>query len=146
MEEPLLLYDKYVQFVIDEDFASKHGETIYNILNGRGFKATVIDELCDIASKKFDIEFDNDGSELHGFYPYGDKAVIILKKKSNIIYLENNYIEEEEIISGWQSIFEEHEDKIFMGLMAVDKRREEIERLKTDREYMRQYLINLDIL
>lgn len=77
MLEPKLIDNKYVEIAIDEKFANKHGETLENIYYNRQFNASVIDELCKIAREKYDLEFDNDGSELQNIYPKGNKLIIV---------------------------------------------------------------------
>ena len=144
--KPIMDGDKLVKVMIDETFANKHGGTLENIYYKHQFQASLVDELTDIARDKLGVDFETDGSELYSIYPQGANLVFVLKVKSNIIQLENDYIEEETIISSWQSLLETDEDKVFLGLMTVDERRKEIERLKTDREYMRQFLIDMDIL
>lgn len=116
------------------------GDCWSHIDYNRQFNASVIDELCKIAREKYDLEFDNDGSELQNIYPKGNKLIIVLKKKSNIIHLKNAYTEEESIIDGFQSMFELDDDKIFLGIMTTDKKREELHKLRTDRNYLREYL------
>ena len=89
MLEPRMIDDNYIEIDIDEKFANKHGETLKNIYYGRGFKSSVIEELCKIASEELQVDFDSDGSELHDMYPKKNGLAIVLKVKSNIVHLEN---------------------------------------------------------
>lgn len=66
---------------------------------------------------------------------------IIDEGESNITYLENDYITEENIVDGWTRIFNCLPDKnIDLGITLLDKRREMLHKLRTDREYLREYL------
>ncbi len=142
-----LLNNQYVEFIIDEKYASKHNETLSNIYNGRGFKSSVIEELCKIASEKLEVDFDSDGSELHDMYPKKNGLAIVLKVKSNIVHLENEYTEQELIVDGYLKIFNHlPDDKIHLGLMTTEKKKEVLNKLRTDRDYLRNYLKNNGIL
>ena len=59
---------------------------------------------------------------------------IIDEGESNITYLENDYIIEENIVDGWTRIFNYLPDEnIDFGIMLLDKRREMLHKLRTDR-------------
>ena len=64
---------------------------------------------------------------------------IIDEGESNITYLENDYIIEENIVDGWTRIFNYLPDKnIDLGIMLLDKRREMLHKLRTVREYLKE--------
>lgn len=142
MKEPILLFDGYVRFFIEEDFAVKHNTSLDRLEEYAGIPITLLDELSDISEKKFDLRFDSDNLDIR--IDRADDVIvmdIIDEGESNITYLENDYITEENIVDGWTRIFNYLPDEnIDLGIMFLDKRREMLHKLRTDREYLREYL------
>ena len=142
MKEPILLFIGYVRFFIEEDFAVKHNTSLDRLEEYAGIPITLIDELSDISEKKFDLRFDSDNLDIR--IDRADDVIvmdIIDEGEGNITYLENDYITEENIIDGWIRIFNYLPDEnIDLGIMLLDKRREMLHKLRTDREYSREYL------
>lgn len=142
MKEPVLLFDGYVRFFIEEDFASRHNTSLDRLEEYAGIPISLIDELSDISEKKFDLRFDSENLDIR--IDRADDVIvmdIIDEGESNITYLENDYITEENIVNGWTRIFKYLPDEnIDLGIMLLDKRREMLHKLRTDREYLREYL------
>lgn len=142
MKEPILLFDGDVRFFIEEDFAVKHNTSLDRLEEYAGIPITLLDELSDISEKKFDLRFDSDNLDIR--IDRADDVIvmdIIDEGESNITYLENDYITEENIVDGWTRIFNYLPDEnIDLGIMLLDKRREMLHKLRTDREYLREYL------
>ena len=142
MKEPVLLFDGYVRFLIEEDFASRHNTSLDRLEEYAGIPISLIDELSDISEKKFDLRFDSENLDIR--IDRADDVIvmdIIDEGESNITYLENDYITEENIVNGWTRIFKYLPDEnIDLGIMLLDKRREMLHKLRTDREYLREYL------
>lgn len=142
MKEPVLLFDGYVRFFIEEDFASRHNTSLDRLEEYAGIPISLIDELSDISEKKFDLRFDSENLDIR--IDRADDIIvmdIIDEGESNITYLENDYITEENIVNGWTRIFKYLPDEnIDLGIMLLDKRREMLHKLRTDREYLREYL------
>lgn len=142
MKEPILLFDGYVRFFIEENFAVKHNTSLDRLEEYAGIPITLLDELSDISEKKFDLRFDSDNLDIR--IDRADDVIvmdIIDEGESNITYLENDYITEENIVDGWTRIFNYLPDEnIDLGIMLLDKRREMLHKLRTDREYLREYL------
>nr|DAP44678.1 MAG TPA: hypothetical protein [Caudoviricetes sp.] len=142
MKEPVLLFDGYVRFFIEEDFASRHNTSLDRLEEYAGIPISLIDELSDISEKEFDLRFDSDNLDIR--IDRADDVIvmdIIDEGESNITYLENDYITEENIVDGWTRIFNYLPDEnIDLGIMFLDKRREMLHKLRTDREYLREYL------
>lgn len=66
-------------------------------------------------------------------------------EKSNIVYLENDYIEEEEMINGLQQLFQELPgESINCGIMEVEEKRKYLDTLrnKEGREIIRREFID----
>lgn len=142
MKEPLLLFDGYVRFFIEEDFALRHNTSLDRLEEYVGIPISLIDELSDISEKKFDLRFDSENLDIR--IDRADDVIvmdIIDEGESNITYFENDYITEENIVNGWTRIFNYLPDEnIDLGIMLLDKRREMLHKLRTDREYLREYL------
>lgn len=120
----------------------KHNTSIDKLERFTGIPISLIDELIDISEKKFDFSFDSENLDIR--IDWVDDVIvmdIIDEGESNITYLENDYIIEENIVDGWTRIFNYLPDKnIDLGIMLLDKRREMLHKLRTDREYLREYL------
>lgn len=148
MKEPVLLFDGYVRFFIEEDFASRHNTSLDRLEEYAGIPISLIDELSDISEKEFDLRFDSDNLDIR--IDRADDVIvmdIIDEGESNITYLENDYITEENIVDGWTRIFNYLPDEnIDLGIMLLDKRREMLHKLRTDREYLREYLKEKSII
>ena len=142
MKEPVLLFDGYVRFFIEEDFASRHNTSLDRLEEYAGIPISLIDELSDISEKEFDLRFDSENLDIR--IDRADDVIvmdIIDEGESNITYLENDYITEENIVDGWTRIFNYLPDEnIDLGIMLLDKRREMLHKLRTDREYLREYM------
>ena len=118
----------------------KHNTSIDKLERFTGIPISLIDELIDISEKKFDLSFDSENLDIR--IDWADDVIvmdIIDEGESNITYLENDYITEENIVDGWTRIFNYLPDKnIDLGIMLLDKRREMLHKLRTGREYLRE--------
>ena len=120
----------------------KHNTSIDKLERFTGIPISLIDELINISEKKFDLSFDSENLDIR--IDWADDVIvmdIIDEGESNITYLGNDYITGENIVDGWTRIFNYLPDKnIDLGIMLLDKRREMLHKLRTDREYLREYL------
>lgn len=120
----------------------KHNTSIDKLERFTGIPISLIDELINISEKKFDLSFDSENLDIR--IDWADDVIvmdIIDEGESNITYLGNDYITGENIVDGWTRIFNYLPDKnIGLGIMLLDKRREMLHKLRTDREYLREYL------
>lgn len=64
---------------------------------------------------------------------FENTVLIILTEKDNIVYLENEFTEEESIVEGIQGIFRSLPDeKIYMGLMDEEEKRRVLAEMRSD--------------
>ena len=64
---------------------------------------------------------------------FENTVLIILTEKDNIVYLENEFTEEESIVEGIQGIFRSLPDeKIYMGLMDEEEKRRVLAKMRSD--------------
>lgn len=57
------------------------------------------------------------------------------------MYLENEYTEQESIVDGYHTLFNYlDDDKIHLGIMSTEEKRKELFKLRTDRDYLCNYL------
>ena len=118
----------------------KHNTSIDKLERFTGIPISLIDELINISEKKFDLSFDSENLDIR--IDWADDVIvvdIIDEGESNITYLGTDHITEENIVDGWTRIFNYLPDKnIDLGIMLLDKRREMLHKLRTDREYLRE--------
>ena len=66
-------------------------------------------------------------------------------RESNVIdYFDYN--EEAFYVGQYRRLLQIDDEKIFLGLMTLEEKRKELEKLRNDREYLRQYLIKHGII
>lgn len=64
---------------------------------------------------------------------FENTVLITLTEKDNIVYLENDFTEEESIVEGIQGIFRSLPDeKIYMGLMDEEEKRRILAEIRSD--------------
>ena len=64
---------------------------------------------------------------------FENTVLITLAEKDNIVYLENDFTEEESIVEGIQGIFRSLPDeKIYMGLMDEEEKRRGLAEMRSD--------------
>lgn len=133
--------DGRIKFIIEEEFFNEYGLTGDYFVSGNPIPEAVFDALFDMAEAQYDsVKFNRD-SFGSSFDKTQDKVELVVRPiiESKIIdYLDYN--EEFYYIELYRSFLELDDNKIFLGWMTWDKKRKELEKLRNDREYLRQYL------
>ena len=85
------------------------------------------------AASEYHMGFDIDYCRLN-IQRYDDMNIYIsFVEKSNIVYLENEYIEEEKITNGLQQLLQElPEESIYCELMEVEEKRNFLETVRSE--------------
>lgn len=129
--------DGRIKFIIEEEFFNEYGLTGDYFVSGKPIPEAVFDALFDMAEAQYDsVKFNRDS-----FDKIQDKVELVVRPiiESKIIdYLDYN--EEAFYIEMYRKLLEIDDDKIFLGLMTLDQKRKELEKLRNDREYLRRYL------
>lgn len=137
--------DGLIEVLLSEPELNKYNVTVEHMAEHKPFPAKIIEDLMEKAASKYDMEFDIDCCKLN-IQRYGDMNIYIsFIEKSNIVYLENDYIEEERIVDGIQQIYKDLPDEsIYCGLMEVEEKRKFLETLRSEkgREIIRRDLID----
>lgn len=126
--------DSLIEVLLSEPELNKYNVTVDHMAQHKPFPTKIIEDLMENAASKYDMEFDIDRYKLN-IQRYGDMNIYIsFVEKSNIVYLENDYIEEEEIINGFQQIYKDLPDEsIYCRLMEVEEKRKLLETLKSEK-------------
>lgn len=105
-----------IYFYVDEEYLKRYGLGLDTFRDKKPFKTDIFDTLL-------------------------DKTV---KEKSNVVYMENEFIENENITKGiWELFRTLPDEKMNMGIIDVDKKRELLEQIRSDKgiDYIRTFLI-----
>lgn len=139
--------DGRIKFIIEEEFFKGHGITGDYFTDGNPVSEVVFNALFDMAEEQYYLlKFDR---ECFGACvdKVQDKVELLIRPmfESKIVdYLDYN--EKAYYIDMYRKLFEIDDEKIFLGLMTVEQKRKELEKLRNDREYLRQYLIKNGII
>lgn len=133
--------DELIEVLMSLSDLEKYNLTVEHMAQHRPFPAKLIEDLIDKASTEYGMEFDIDDCSLQ-IERYGEMNIYIsFKEKSNVIYLENDYIENERIIDGIQGIYKELPDEsIYCEIMAVEEKKKYLELMRSEagREIIRR--------
>lgn len=137
--------DSLIEVLLSEPELNKYNVTVEQMAQHKPFPSKIIEDLMEEAASEYHMEFDIDHCRLN-IQRYGDMNIYIsFVEKSNIVYLENDYIEEEEMINGLQQLFQELPDEsINCGIMEVEEKRKYLDTLrsKEGREIIRREFID----
>ncbi len=135
-----------VYFLLEETELEPYDVTMEQLRLMKPFKANILDDLADKAYKEYGKQYEYEFSNMK-ITVFARNVLISMTEKSNVVYLENEYTEEESIIDGLQEIYRYlPDDKILTGIMDVEERRELLEKLRSEegreliREDVRKYV------
>lgn len=133
--------DDLIEVLMSFSDLEKYNLTVEHMAQHRPFPAKLIEDLIDKASIEYGMEFDIDDCGLR-IERYGEMNIYIsFSEKSNVIYLENDYIENERIIDGIQGLYRELPDEsIYCGIMDVEEKKKHLELMRSEagREIIRR--------
>lgn len=133
--------DELIEVLMSFSDLEKYNLTVEHMAQHRPFSAKLIEDLIDKASIEYGMEFDIDDCGLR-IERYGEMNIYIsFREKSNVIYLENDYIENERIIDGIQGLYRELPDEsIYCGIMDVEEKKKHLELMRSEagREIIRR--------
>lgn len=134
-----------IEVLLSESELNKYSLTIEQMAQHKPFPAKIIEDLLEKAAREYQMEFNIENCRLN-VQRYGDRNIYIsFVEKSNIVYLENDYVEKEEIISGIQHLFQELPDEsIYCGIMEVEEKSKYLDTLrsKAGREIIKREFVD----
>ncbi|MGN0382970.1 MAG: hypothetical protein ACI4DS_01770 [Eubacterium sp.] len=121
-----------VWFLLDEEELLPYEVTLDQFRERKPFKENIILALVKKAYDKYGKVYKFEGTNMQ-IQTFEKSVLITLTEKENIVYLENEYIEEESIVDGIQEIFRSLPDeRIYMEVEDVDKKHRLLEKLRSD--------------
>ena len=121
-----------VWFLLDKDELLPYDVTLTHFRERKPIKENIFLELVKKAYDEYGKEYKFEGTNMQ-IQTFENTVLIILTEKDNIVYLENEFTEEESIVEGIQGIFRSLPDeKIYMGLMDEEEKRRVLAEMRSD--------------
>ena len=121
-----------VWFLLDKDELLPYEVTLTQFRERKPIKENIFLELVKKAYDEYGKEYKFEGTNMQ-IQTFENTVLIILTEKDNIVYLENEFTEEESIVEGIQGIFRSLPDeKIYMGLMDEEEKRRVLAKMRSD--------------
>lgn len=121
-----------VWFLLDKDKLLPYDVTLTQFRERKPIKENIFLELVKKAYDEYGKEYKFEGTNMQ-IQTFENTVLIILTEKNNIVYLENEFTEEESIVEGIQGIFRSLPDeKIYMGLMDEEEKRRVLAKMRSD--------------
>ena len=133
-----------VYFYVDEEYLKKYGLELKTFRYKRPFQTDIFDDLLDKAVKEYGVVFP-EYAVPKSIRVRGNIVIFEVEEKSNIIQLENKYIEKEHIAREiWELFRTLPNETIYMGMMDEKKKRELLEKIRSEKgiEYIRKNFID----
>lgn len=119
-------------FLLDKDELLPYDVTLTQFRERKPIKENIFLELVKKAYDEYGKEYKFEGTNMQ-IQTFENTVLIILTEKDNIVYLENEFTEEESIVEGIQGIFRSLPDeKIYMGLMDEEEKRRVLAKMRSD--------------
>lgn len=129
-----------VYFTLYDEDLFPYGIDVNHVLNMKPFTEKLLFDLMEAGEKEYGKKLECNIRKI--FPDAGRKAVVIgVPEKSNIYFIDNEFMEEERIIDGIQGMFQFlPDDRIDTGIMDVEEKRAYLELLRSEagREIIRQ--------
>lgn len=121
-----------VWFLLDKDELLPYDVTLTQFRERKPIKENIFLELVKKAYDEYGKEYKFEGTNMQ-IQTFENTVLIILTEKNNIVYLENEFTEEESIVEGIQGIFRSLPDeKIYMGFMDEEEKRRVLAKMRSD--------------
>ena len=119
-------------FLLDKDELLPYDVTLTQFRERKPIKENIFLELVKKAYDEYVKEYKFEGTNMQ-IQTFENTVLITLTEKDNIVYLENEFTEEESIVEGIQGIFKSLPDeKIYMGLMDEEEKRRVLAEMRSD--------------
>ena len=121
-----------VWFLLDKDELLPYDVTLTQFRERKPIKENIFLELVKKAYDEYGKEYRFEGTNMQ-IQTFENTVLITLTEKDNIVYLENDFTEEESIVEGIQGIFRSLPDeKIYMGFMDEEEKRRVLAKMRSD--------------
>lgn len=116
-------------FLLDKDELLPYDVTLTQFRERKPIKENIFLELVKKAYDEYGKEYKFEGTNMQ-IQTFENTVLIILTEKDNIVYLENEFTEEESIVEGkFRSLPDE---KIYMGFMDEEEKRRVLAKMRSD--------------
>lgn len=130
-------YKETVCFVLKNSELLKYGVSIRHMKRLKPFTVKLILDLMIKAHNAYGMDFDIDDCELQ-IHDFGEYIGISFKEKSKIVYFENEYSEDEQIVKGLHNLFcMLPDEQINFGLIDVDKKKKRLEVMREEKLFVK---------
>lgn len=129
-----------VYFYVDEEYLKRYGLKLETIRDKKPFKVDFFDDLLDKAVKEYGVVFRKNAVP-KSIRVRGNIVIFEVEEKSNIVCLDNEYIERERIVREIWELFRTLPDElIYVGIMDAAKKGELLEEIRSDKgiDYIRK--------
>lgn len=124
--------DGIIYFYVDKKYLKKYDLEIEIFKTRKFFKADIFDSLLDKAEKEYGAKF-GENTMPKNISVKGNIVIFEVKEESKIVQMENEYIENEMIARGiWELFHTLTDEKINMGIIDADKKRELLQQIRND--------------
>lgn len=105
------------------------------------FEDKILVDLENVAKREYGLDYE--AYSLRFAYDFtGENVVFFLRERNKILYMQNDFIEEEDVVNGIMKLVRNvADDKIITKPMEGNKRREFLEKLRTDKEFVRKHFM-----
>lgn len=124
--------NRRVKAAFNEAELAEYGYDVKWFEERKPFKEEIILDVFAAAAEKYGMKFSIDDCKL--FIDTCLNSVIFsFSEESNIVYLDNDFIQDEEVVHGIHRLFNELPDeKINMGIMDVNEKKKRLEELRSE--------------
>ncbi len=139
----LLTEEKRVVAALNESELTKYGYDVQWFKDRKPFKEQVVLDIFAEATAKYKMKFDIDDCRL-SIDTCLNTVIFSFSEKSNLIYLDNDYIQDEDVVNGIHRMFQELPDEqINMGIIDVEEKKRRLQELRSDagKELIREYFL-----
>lgn len=126
------VYDNRVCCILVDKDLEPYGLSVECLASRQPFGESLILDLMNQASEITHKDYDVMDSKLN-IETYSNMVVISFEEKSNLVYLENSFINTFEVTEDLHSLFKDLPDeKIHLGLMEVKEKEKLLEKIRSD--------------
>lgn len=139
----ILTENKRVVAALNDFELEKYGYNVKWFKDKKPFKEQVMLDIFAEATAKYNMKFDIDDCRL-SIDTCLNTVLFSFSEKSNLIYLDNDYIQDEAVVNGIHRIFQELPDEqIDMGIMDVEEKKCRLQELRSEKgkELIREYYL-----
>lgn len=121
-----------IYFYVDKEYLKKYGLEIETFRNRKPFRSDIFDSLLENAEKEYGAKF-SECTMPENIIVKSNIVIFEVKEKSNIVQMENDYIEDERLARNiWELFRTLPDEKLHMGIMDVDEKRKLLEQIRND--------------